>query len=357
MEVYQKITDRIIQLLEQGDVPWRKPWSGGPAAHPKNLNTGKPYRGINVFMLHAAGYESPWWLTFKQARGRGGHVRKGEKGWPVVFWKFHEVGSTDDDGKATTKAIPLLRQYTVFNVDQCDDIEAPAAPGVKTFDFDPIASAEGVVANMPKRPTIGHGENRAYYRPSTDAVNMPKPERFSLPTEYYSTLFHELTHATGHTSRLDRKLDTRLAAFGTADYSREELVAEMGAAFLCGHAGIDQTLDNSAAYIGGWLKRLRNDKRLVVTAAAQAQKAADFILGTEPAPKGPTSDEPAPEQPAPKPTTLNFVCGTEVAVSRIVSTSRCSQLDHHESIYLAYPVDGSEPFEFVWTDVVEGGAA
>ena len=358
MQVYQKITDRIVELLERGVVPWHKPWVGGAADKPKNLNSGKPYRGINVFMLHAAGFESPWWLTFKQARERGGHVRKGEHGWPVVFWKFLEVGGTDEDGKLINKNVPLLRQYTVFNVDQCEGVEAPAPAGCQTFDFDSIDEADRIVRAMPKQPPIRHDENRAYYRPSTDTVNMPKPERFSQPTEYYSTLFHELTHATGHASRLDRKLGSRLAAFGTPDYSREELVAEMGAAFLCGQAAIvQQTIENSAAYIGGWLKKLRSDKRLVVTAAAQAQKAADFILGTEPSPKGPAVEGPAPEEAASSPTKLKFVCGTEVAVSRIVDTGRPSRLDHHESLYRAYPADGSKPFEFVWTDVVEGGAA
>ena len=277
MKSYQTITDRVIELLEQGVVPWRKPWVGGPAGHPKNLSSGHRYRGVNVFMLHAAGFDSPWWLTFKQAKSRGGHVRKGEKGWPVVFWKWLEKPDPDKPDKI--KRLPMLRHYSVFNVGQCEGIDAPAPPSTMTFDFDPIESAESIIAAMPERPPIRHDEGRAVYYPSPDYVNMPKPERFERPEGYYSTLFHELTHATGHARRLDRKTLTDYAPFGSATYSREELVAEMGAAFLCGESGIvDGTIENSAAYMAGWLRKLRDDPRLVVTAAAQAQKAADFIL-------------------------------------------------------------------------------
>ncbi len=280
MKVYQIVTDRIVQLLEQGTVPWHKPWSGGAAGWPKNLTSGKPYRGVNVFMLHAAGFDAPWWLTFKQAKDRGGHVRKGEKGWPVVFWKWLDVEDKDQQtGEKKAKRVPMLRYFTAFNVRQCEGVEAPAAPGAESHPFDPIESAERIVGAMPKRPDILHGEARAYYRPATDTVNMPVPERFERPAEYYSTLFHELTHATGHKSRLGRDGIENVAAFGSCDYSKEELVAEMGAAFLSGESGIvNETIANSAAYVAGWLQRLRNDTRLVVTAAAQAQKAADFIL-------------------------------------------------------------------------------
>lgn len=286
MEVYQRVTDRIIELLERGVVPWRRPWAGGPAGFPKSLASGRAYRGVNVFMLHAAGFESPWWITYKQARERGGHVRKGEKGWPVVFWKWLEREERDPaTGEPKTRKVPLLRQYSVFNVAQCGEIDAPAPPDARTFDFDPIEEAEAVVQGMPKPPTIGHGQNRAAYCPASDHVGMPRRERFERPAEYYSTLFHELAHATGHPERLGRFPEGQaVASLGSPTYGREELIAEMGAAFLCGRCSIaDRTVENSAAYIDGWLEKLRSDKRLVVMAAAQAQKAADFILGTEPA--------------------------------------------------------------------------
>lgn len=274
--VYQVITDRVMDLLKQGVVPWQKPWSSAEAM-PRNLISRKPYRGVNVFLLHALGYESPFWVTFKQAQSLGGNVRKGEKACPVVFWKWLDVES---DGEQ--ERIPLLRYYSVFNVAQCDGITAPVIEGTKR-EHSPIESAEQIVAAMPKKPVIQHGGSRACYSPSLDRVAMPQAETFATSQDYYCTLFHELTHATGHETRLNRKgvsgSEGEWSAFGSTPYAREELVAEMGAAFLCGHAGIvERTIENSAAYVASWLERLKDDVRLVVTAAAQAQKAADFIL-------------------------------------------------------------------------------
>ena len=279
-KVYQIVTDRIIGLLESGTVPWRKPWASGAVGHPQNLTSGKRYRGINVFLLSAVGYGSPYWLTYRQAQGRGGNVRKGEHAIPVVFWKQWETTRTDPEtGERGRVTIPVLRYFNVFNVEQCEGIEYPK-PEQPATPFEPIEQCEHVVEEMPKRPEIRHGEARAWYQPSADLVNMPRPELFSQPEEYYSTLFHELTHSTGHRGRLNRKGIADVHPFGSADYSREELVAEMGAAFLGGHCGIEPaTIENSAAYIGGWLRRLKGDEKLVVQAAGQAQKAADFILG------------------------------------------------------------------------------
>ena len=275
--VYEIITERILAQLEAGTVPWRKPWNG-EAGMPKNLVSGKQYRGINIFLLHTLGYDSPWFVTFKQAKKLGGQVRKGEKGCPVVFWKWIDNEEETEDGQVTKARVPLLRYYTVFNLEQCDGITAPAVD-VPERKHEPLQAAERIVDGMPQRPTVEHGFRGACYSPSEDTVRMPKPERFEARDGYYATLFHELTHATGHSSRLDRKLDTKRAAFGSDSYTREELVAEMGASFLCGEAGIlDSQLDQSAAYISGWLKTLRSDRKLVVTAAAQAQKAADYIL-------------------------------------------------------------------------------
>ena len=287
-DVYQIITDKVVGLLEQGTVPWKKPWKGGAAGMPKNAVSHKPYRGVNVFMLSitadSMGYNSSYWLTYKQAESLGGNVRQGEKSTLVVFWKWLEKEQTDPEtGQKRTENIPMLKYYRVFNADQCENITIPNVPieDNEPLDFEPIAACENIVDHMPHRPEITHsGQAQAYYRPSADLVHMPEKEKFMGVEEYYSTLFHELTHSTAHESRLDRKDSEKLAAFGSADYSKEELVAEMGAAFLCGYVDIEnKTIDNSAAYIQGWLKRLRNDKRLVVHAAAQAQKAVDCILG------------------------------------------------------------------------------
>ena len=283
-DVYQRITSRVIEALEQGVIPWRCPWDRYRGL-PKNLTTRREYRGINMFLLsmvrHCTGYESPYWLTYKQAQERGGHVRKGEKGTGIVFWKWLEKdsGQTDDNGQPVNDRIPLLRSYTVFNVAQCDGIEPPETETVQRHDWQPLTECERIVAAMPDAPPISEGSSRACYIPAQDRVEMPHRHRFSQPEAFYSTLFHELTHATGHENRLNRQASDAPRMFGDADYSREELVAEMGAAFLSGHAGIEtQTLDTSAAYLSGWIDVLKGDSRLVVTAAAQAQRAADFIL-------------------------------------------------------------------------------
>ncbi|MDA2924636.1 zincin-like metallopeptidase domain-containing protein [Acidobacteria bacterium AH-259-L09] len=271
---YEVITNKILEKLEQGVIPWRQPWS---TEMPKNVVSKKEYRGINVFMLGCMGYANPYWITFKQAKALGGHVRQGEKSTPVVFWKW--IDKENEDGER--ESYPVLRYYRVFNIDQCEDIpedKIPAQDNVR--EFHPIDEAEKVVqGGMPELPFVESGATQAYYRPSTDTVHMPPAEVFTGDAEYYSTIFHELIHSTGHQSRLGRLDTEKLAAFGSKDYSQEELLAEMGAAFLCGHCRIEnRTLDNSAAYIQGWLRKLRNDKRMVIFAAAQAQKAADFIL-------------------------------------------------------------------------------
>lgn len=283
-DVYERVTDRIIEALERGVIPWRCPWDRYRGL-PRNLTTGKEYRGCNVFLLaiarQCAGFDSPFWLTYLQAQERGGHVRKGEKGTPIIFWKLldKETGETGDDGQPETDRIPLLRQYTVFNAAQCDGIELPETPDVQRHDWKPLAECERIISDMPQRPEMREGCDRACYIPSLDRVEMPHRHRFSQSGAFYSTAFHELVHATGHESRLNRRASEAPRMFGDADYSREELVAECGAAFLAGHAGIEgETLESSAAYLKGWIDALRGDARLIVSAAAQAQRAADFIL-------------------------------------------------------------------------------
>ena len=271
--VYDQITKRVIALLESGTIPWHKPWNVQTGL-PRNLVSGRAYRGINVWLLHAMRYESPFWLTFKQATELGGHVRKGEKACPVVFWKQLEV---EDKESHEIEKIPMLRFYYVFNVTQCDGLKSVPTP-VETNS----TSAEEIVANMPQRPEIKHGMRQALYSPTEDLVAMPDRARFDSEAGYFGTLFHELIHATGHASRLNRPTLTESQGFGSNPYCKEDLIAEMGAAFLSGQAGIDaSTLDNSAAYVQHWLAQLQSDFKLIVQAAAQAQKAADFVLNTK----------------------------------------------------------------------------
>jgi len=281
MSVYEIITDRIVKALENGTCPWHQPWNGKEFA-PRNLLSGKPYRGINAFLLAMFQNDNPYWLTFKQALQLGGNVRKGEKGMPVVFWTEWQP-KNDKREPDDRDAIPILRYYTVFHADQCEGIETPALPNIALHEFARIEACEAIVNGMPSsRAKIEHKQPRAFYSPANDTVNMPSAERFESSALYYKTLFHELAHSTGHTSRLNRKGIAELNVFGSDEYGREELVAEMTAAFLCGHAGINPfTEATSASYLAGWLKAIKGDSKLVVIAAAQAQKAADWILQTQ----------------------------------------------------------------------------
>jgi antirestriction protein ArdC len=283
MKVYEIITDRIMKKLEEGTVPWRKPWNAS-AGLPKNLVSRKEYRGINVFLTGSQGYESPYWLTFKQAKALGGCVREGEKGTPIVYCDTFKKEVVGKDGELAEKQMSFLRYYTVFNMAQVDGVEAPASSIVER-PFNPIKECEKLVADMPHPPELKVGVGgRAFYRSSEDAVYMPRAELFVSDEEYYSTLFHELVHSTGHETRLNRRPSTEHRSFGDEAYSKEELVAEMGASFLSATAGIENaTLDNSAAYIQGWLAALRDDKKMVILAAAAAQKASDYILNYVPA--------------------------------------------------------------------------
>ena len=278
-DVYQIVTDRISELLSQGVIPWRKGWT--TTGLPKNLSSGKTYRGINPWLLTCAGFSSPYWLTYRQAQARGGHVRKGEKGSLAVFWKLYQrkAGSAQPDGSQdASRTLPVLRKYTVFNVEQCEGIDAPSVQA-QTHEHEPIAAADALWNGWNDRPSVIHQGNAAVYRRQTDAITMPPRAQFTSAEDYYSTLFHEGTHATGHQARLARPTLLESASFGTATYSKEELVAEMGSAYLCGFCGIgERTLENSAAYLQSWLQALKNDKTLVVYAAAAAQKAADYIL-------------------------------------------------------------------------------
>lgn len=275
--VYNIITDRIIKQLESGVAPWRKPWT---AKLPVNLISQKPYRGLNVLTLASQGYPSRFWLTFNQANKLGGRIRKGERSSPVIYWNLGEEREyTTREGETRVSKPFLLRYSNVFNLSQTENIDLPASALQEIRTNNPIEDCERIVAEMPNRPMLEQS-NKAWYSPSRDVVGMPSIGLFCSSEEFYSTYFHELTHATGHKSRLGRDGFESVQSFGSESYSREELVAEMGAAMLCGVTGIEnRTLENSAAYLKTWIERLKSDSRLIVTAASAAQKAADFILG------------------------------------------------------------------------------
>jgi len=281
-KIYQMVTDRVVEKIEeaikndQGKLPWHRPWF--QAGMPMNLVSKKAYRGMNVFLLSMMGHPSPYFVSFKQAGQLGGKVKAGEKGYPVIFWKWVVVGK-DQAGNTLDKPkkIPFLRYYTVFNVEQCEGLEKKV-PAIPTRDFNPIEEGEAVFANMKNPPAMTHNEARACYSPSLDTLNMPRRELFDSSEAYYSTGFHELTHSTGHTKRLNRKEVMDGNHFGNHDYSAEELVAEMGAVFLCNEIGIASTFDNSLAYLRNWLQALKDDPKMLVQASGRAQKAVDYIM-------------------------------------------------------------------------------
>lgn len=292
-KIYEMVTERVVTAMkdaiekagkgEKALAPWRKPWHGG--FQPMNLVSKKPYRGMNAFLLAMMDFETPYFVSYKQAKQLGGTVKKGEKGVPVIFWKV-SVFKKDQNGNELDepKKLFLLRYYTVFNISQTEGIDEKKIPKLKEREFNPIEEGEAIILNMPNRPELSHSstDTRAYYRPSTDSVNLPKKELFTGDAEYYTVAFHELIHSTGHTTRLNRKEVMDLNLFGSHDYSIEELVAEMGAVFLCNQIGIESTFDNSIAYLKSWLKKFQDDTKMLVTASARAQKAVDYITDSAP---------------------------------------------------------------------------
>lgn len=267
-KIYELITNQIIEKLEKGTVPWKKPFKNGVAV---NWKTQKEYRGINTMLLDGGEY-----ATFKQIKEAGGKVKKGEKSQIVVFWKWLEI---EDEETEEEKKIPLLRYYRVFEVgSQVEGLDPKRE--YETFDHDPIYEAEKIKENYINAPSYSSITGGAWYKPFEDRINVPPMKEFESIHEYYSTLFHEMIHSTGHSSRLNREGITSHNGFGSELYSKEELIAELGASMLCGVTGIDnETIDNSASYINSWLRALKNDKTLIVKASQQAQKAADYILG------------------------------------------------------------------------------
>ena len=316
-DLNQVVTDKLIEAMESGTAPWKSPYL--VRGLPMSMSTGKMYRGINPLLLtieaQLHGYSSPWWGTFDQIAERAGcvkvydeetgftnwqhpsgqpaGVRKGEKSTLVTFWKRYQRDAKDENGNTIyengqpkKKTAAMLRYFRVFNADQADwpdGVPTKFAPAERGEDFDPIDEADTIVLGYTSNggPAIQHlDQTVAWYAPKMDVVNVPNPENIRGNDEYYSALFHELGHSTGHAERLNRPGIADLAKHGRGKvYAAEELVAEMSAAMLCGHAGIQDTIDNSAAYLRGWASYLKDDPKAAVRAASQAQKAVDLILG------------------------------------------------------------------------------
>ena len=283
-DLKETVTESIVSQLESGIIPWNKPWTSGDADGAKSHVTGRPYSFINQLLLNRAGE----YLTFNQCKAEGGRVKKGAKSKLIVFWKVYKKQVKDadgsdvlnDDGSFKTENYPILRYLQVFHVDDCEGI-APRWSADAAIPIDPIADAETLFNEYPAREGIAFKQTdptSAYYSPLQDLINVPEISHFDSAEEYYSTLFHEATHSTGSVKRLAR-IDAR-SEFGSENYSKEELVAELGAAYICRRLGIDnsRTVKNSAAYIQSWLSALKNDKRLIASAAARAEKAVKFIF-------------------------------------------------------------------------------
>lgn len=278
IDVYSLVTNRIIELIETGTIPWRKPWT--EKGIPRNLISKRPYRGINLLLLNSLNYDHNLFLTWKQIKTIGGSVIKGEKAHLVIFTKMVETEERTKNDKPKLK--PFLRYYKVFNIEQCKDLPVEFMPKENESHTN-ILFCDEVVENMPSRPKIQFKSKEAYYQPDKDFINMPKSNSFETIEEYYGVLFHELIHSTGHESRLNRKEVIEKIVFGSESYSLEELTAEMGACFLKSHCGLNiEDLSNNAAYIEHWLERLKNDKRFIVHASARAQKAVEYILNDKP---------------------------------------------------------------------------
>ncbi len=282
-DVYQMVTDRIIEQLETGTIPWVKPWVGGKSLAISRV-TGKPYSLLNQILINCSGGSATEYLTYQQALKEGSHVKRGERGHMVVFFKPYE--KVDPDTGEVTRHF-YLRNYTVFGIDQCEGLKPRFAVSIQKLqnnDLKPdekVEHAESILRSYMDREHIKlevEESDQAYYSPSTDTIHLPNKSQFISPVHAVACLAHEAAHSSGHSSRLNRLHD--IAAFGDSSYSKEELISEMSSAMFLNLCGIEtpETFQNSASYIAGWLSALRNDKRLVVSAASASEKAVNFIL-------------------------------------------------------------------------------
>jgi antirestriction protein ArdC len=278
MNVYEIVTAKIVEALERGVLPWRRTWT---TMNPMNAISKKEYRGINHILLSMQdGFQSPYWVTYNQATQLGGNIKPKEKSTIVVFWKTNKYTTTDDNLNDEEHNGVLLRYYHIFNLEQCENVPenilAKYVVNLEEKENNPIANAEALIKGYVDPPVTKFSATaKPSYSPTIDTVHMPAIKQFEDAEEFYSTYFHELVHSTGHKKRLGRIVE--YAHFGSELYSKEELVAEIGAAFLASHAGIEHNIDNHAAYVKSWLKVLKNDSRMIISASSQAQKACDLI--------------------------------------------------------------------------------
>ena len=277
-DIYEMVTDRIIEQLEKGYIPWQKPWTG---VHDGAYNriSNKPYSLLNQMLLSKTGE----YASFKQWTELGGHIRKGEKAEIVTFWKIQQIEEENEDGEKIIKQLPLLRYYNVFHISQVEGVEPKS---IDLNELQPIEEAERIKTEYMQREHIKILEkvtDRAFYSPSLDYIQIPCKEQYQNIEEFYSTLFHEMTHSTGHKVRLDREDVKDCMYFGSENYSKEELCAELGSAFLINKLGIasSKSFSNSTAYIQSWLRVLKNDKKFIISASSRAEKAVKYILNEQ----------------------------------------------------------------------------
>lgn len=273
--IYEMVTARIIEQLEQGIIPWHKPWTGTAGAWSRS--TGRPYSLLNQWLMPQGEY-----ATFNQIKKEGGKVKKGEKGYPVVFFKPTVIETEDKNGEKVKKTVPLLKYYTVFNIsEQVEGLEVKHSKETVERHREPLAELEAIKTDYLKRSGVEFynlEQDKAYYSPVDDSIVLPLVEQFDSIEEYYSTAFHEMAHSTGHSTRLNRL--NKLAAFGSDDYGKEELIAEITAAAVLNEAGIEteKTIKNSAAYVQNWANAIKGDVKLIVHASSKAQKAFELIM-------------------------------------------------------------------------------
>lgn len=277
-DIYEMVTDRIIEQLEKGYIPWQKPWTG---VHDGAYNriSNKPYSLLNQMLLSKTGE----YASFKQWTELGGHIRKGEKAEIVTFWKIQQIEEENGDGEKIIKQLPLLRYYNVFHISQVEGVEPKS---IDLNELQPIEEAERIKTEYMQREHIKILEkvtDKAFYSPSLDYIQVPCKEQYQNIEEFYSTLFHEMTHSTGHKNRLDREDVKDCMYFGSENYSKEELCAELGSAFLINKLGIasSKSFNNSTAYIQSWLRVLKNDKKFIISASSRAEKAVKYILNEQ----------------------------------------------------------------------------
>jgi antirestriction protein ArdC len=273
-DIYQEVTDKMLETMESGNIPWLKPWTDtdhGDAAMPYNAISGKNYQGVNTLLLWCSGYSSQSWLTFKQAKSLGGSVRKGERGRMITYFSPLKITETVN-GEDIVKTIPLLKNYVVFNVEQCDGLDHSKIKAPEPIETNFTTALQFA---LDAGATVNHGGNKAFYAPGQDAITMPPQRAFNDLYRYESTLLHELTHWTGHKTRCDR---LKGSAFGSSSYAFEELVAEIGSAMLCALLGVRADYLQHASYLQSWIKVLKEDKKAIFKAAKLATQASDYAL-------------------------------------------------------------------------------